>query len=82
MKEKLVKVGVVTATLGALALPFASHAAADPVIVNGAVDAAELLTDNAVGIMTNATYLGSVLGVIALFFAIRWAIRKVFGRGK
>lgn len=82
MKTKLMKYAVAASTLGLIALPFATHAAADPVIVNAAGDAAGLMRDNVVGILTSAAYLGVVIGVVALFFGIRWALKKIFGRGR
>jgi len=77
MKEKLMKYGTGALVVFGLVAPKA-FAAADPVIVNAAGDAAGLMSDNVVGIMTSAGYLGVVLGIIALFFAIRWALRRIF----
>jgi len=82
IKENMRKLGLGLATLGAMALPFASHAAADPTVVNTAGDVATSVKENAVGIVTQADVLVALVALPALFFAIRWIVGKIFGRRK
>jgi len=64
-----------------LLLPHA-HAAADPLVVNAAGDVASSVKDNAVGIVTQADLLVAIVAIPALFFAVSWIVRKIFGRRK
>jgi Na+/H+ antiporter NhaC len=58
-----------------------AYAAADAAIVNAAADVATGMKENMLGILTNAIFLGILVGIPALFFGIRLARRWVF-RGR
>lgn len=80
MKKSLLKVGgVITAVSGiTLGLASTALAAADAEIVNASADVATGMKENMLGILTNAIFLGILVGVPALFFGIRLARRWVF----
>jgi len=59
-----------------------AHAAADPVIVNAAADAATAVKENVVAVVTNVTVLSVIIGVPVLIWAIMWVRKHIIGRRK
>jgi len=79
MKKTLVKLSAVGSVVSLAILPFVTHAAADPALVNAGEVSSGAVKDAFIAHF-NATNIGIAVGAVAAMWILGWIMKKVFGR--